>query len=62
VHQLRKVKLVVDLYKRHKRFGYSDAFVYREYVNPTYPMSLSTFYEYLSIPIDKLLKDEKNKI
>ena len=61
-HHLRRVKLVVDLYKKNKRFGYSDAFVYREYVNPVYPMSLSTFYEYLTIPIDKLMKEKNETI
>lgn len=62
VHQLRRVKLIVDLYKKHKRLGYSDAFVYREYINPVYPMSLSTFYEYLSVPVDRMLKEnEVNK-
>ena len=55
-HYLRRVKLVVDLYRSKKLPGYSDAYVYREFINPVYPMSISTFYEYLSVPVEKLMK------
>lgn len=57
-YHLRKIKLVVDLYRLHKKDGYSDAYVYRKFINPVYPMSLSTFYSYLYIPIEKKLKNE----
>lgn len=55
-NKLLQMKLVVELYKKHKQPGVSTAYVFRTYIEPLYPMSISTLYNYLSTPIEKELK------
>jgi len=57
---LLRIKLVVELYKKHHHPDVSDRRIFLKYINPVYPMSLSTFYEYLGTPVDKLLKEQEH--
>jgi len=54
---LLRIKAVVDEYKKHEHPGVSSAFIWRNYIDPVYHISLSSLYEYLAIPVDKLLKE-----
>lgn len=53
---LLRIKAVVDEYKKHEHPGVSSAYIWRNYIFPVYHISLSTFYEYLATPVEKLLK------
>jgi hypothetical protein len=54
---LLRIKSVVDEYKRHQHPGVSSAFIWRHYIDPVFHISLSSLYEYLATPVDKLLKE-----
>jgi hypothetical protein len=60
-NKLLHMRNVLEIYKREKKDGVSTAHVFREHICPTYPMSRSTLYNYLSTPVDKLLKEEDAK-
>ncbi|MFZ4707503.1 MAG: hypothetical protein ACOYMF_16005 [Bacteroidales bacterium] len=55
---------VIEIYLREKKPGISTAYVFRTYILPIYPMTITTLYNYISTPIAKDLKelDEKNEV
>lgn len=55
------MRLVIEIYQREKKEGVSTAHVFRTYIFPQYPMSRSTLYNYLSTPVEKLLREEEAK-
>ena len=61
LNTLLRIKSVVDEYKKHEHPGVSSAYIWRTYIFPTYHISLSTFYEYLGTPVDRLLKARNNQ-
>jgi len=60
-NKLLQIRLVVELYKKHKQPGVSTAYVFRTYIEPYYPMSISTLYNYLATPVEKELKQMENE-
>jgi len=55
------MQIVIDTYNRHKQPGVSTAYVYREYIYPTYHISIATLYNYLATPVKKELKEFEKK-
>ena len=55
------MKIVVDIYKKHKDDSNTTVGVFRKYIEPYYPMSIATLYNYLSTPIDRELKAIESK-
>ena len=60
-NKLLQMRKVLDIYLAEKKDGVSTAHVFREHITKVYPMSRSTLYNYLSTPVDKLLKEEEQK-
>jgi hypothetical protein len=61
LNTLLRIKSVVNEYKKYEHPGVPAAYIWREYIFPTYHISLSTFYDYLGTPVDRLLKARCNK-
>lgn len=61
-NKLLQMKQVIDCYLEHKRDGNTTAYVYRTYIWPRYHISMTTLYNYLSTPVEKLLKEEEKKL
>ena len=56
INTLLRIKTVVDEYRKHEHPGVSSAYIWKNYIYPVHHISLSTMYEYLSVPVEKLLK------
>lgn len=54
---LLRMKLVVDIYKKHKNDGNTTRWVFKEHIEPYYPISIATLYNYLATPIEKELRE-----
>ena len=54
---LLKVKIIVDIYLKYKPLGYTNRYIYKNYIFPVYQISEGTFYNYPTIPVNKLLKE-----
>jgi hypothetical protein len=57
INTLLRIKSIVDEYKKHEHPGVSSAYIWRNYIFPVWHISLTTFYDYLSTPVDRLLKE-----
>lgn len=57
INKLRRYKLIVDIYNRHKTEDIPTTRVLKTYIYPTYPISRATLYTILATPVDKLLKE-----
>jgi hypothetical protein len=57
INKLRRYKLIVELYNRHKTDDIPTTKVLKNYIYPVYPISRATLYTILNTPIDKLLKE-----
>ena len=53
---LLRVKDVQDIYMKHHQCGCTDTYIYATYIYPTYRISRTTFYNYLSTPAVRELK------
>jgi hypothetical protein len=60
-NKLLMMQKVIEIYLREKKPGISTAYVYRTYIYPVYPISISTLYNYLSTPVTKELKEIEAK-
>lgn len=60
-NKLRFISAVIEVYKAEKKDGISVQHVYRTHIYPRFKISQSTLYNYLSIPAEKLLKEEVAK-
>ena len=58
---LLRMKDVIEEYRKHEHPGVSSAFIYREYIYPKFHLSATRFYDCLSTPVDKLLKEIENE-
>ncbi|KAF0199018.1 MAG: hypothetical protein FD170_3946 [Bacteroidetes bacterium] len=58
---LLRMQIVVDIYLKHKDESNTTVGVFRKYIEPYYPMSIGTLYNYLSTPIDRELKAIESK-
>jgi len=54
---LLRVLCVQELYSTYKKPGISDAYIFRTFIQPVYPMSKRTFSTYLGISAKKELKE-----
>ncbi len=54
---LKGVLIVQDIYLQHSDSGLNNREIFKRYVNPNYPMSERTFYEYLALNARKELKE-----
>jgi hypothetical protein len=57
-NKLLQMKSIIDCYLEHKTDGNTTMYVWRCYIYPRYQISLSTLYNYLATPVDKMLKEE----
>lgn len=55
-NKLMMMQKVIALYLEHKKPGISTAYVWREYIYPVYPITITTLYNYLKTPVTRELK------
>lgn len=53
---LLRAKAIQDLYNEHKKEGVTTMHVFRTYIRPRFFISISAFYNYLSVPATRELK------
>jgi hypothetical protein len=56
-NKLKRYKLIVDLYNKHKTEDIPDTVILRKYIFPVYPISRTTLYTILTTPVNKLLAE-----
>jgi hypothetical protein len=63
IFHLKKVKLVCELYHRHKAEDVPVAVTFRKHIQPIHPMHLQTFYKFLGTNYELELRQlqKKNK-
>ncbi len=62
--KLKRYKLILDLYKKHKTEDIPTTVVFKKYILPVYPISRTTLYTILCTPVYKMLAElegTKNK-
>lgn len=52
-NKLKRYKLILDLYHKHKTEDIPDAVILRKYICPVYPISRTTLYTILTTPVNK---------
>ena len=57
INKLKRYKLILDLYNKHKTEDIPDAVILRNYIFPVYPISRTTFYTIQTTPVNKLLNE-----
>lgn len=57
LNKLKRYKLILDLYQKHKTEDIPDTVILRKYICPVYPISRTTLYTILCTPVNKLLKE-----
>ena len=55
--KLKRYKLILDLYKKHKTEDIPDTVILRKYICPVYPISRTTLYTILTTSVNKLLAE-----
>lgn len=63
INTLRRIKLVCDIVQRHYEPGnYAKSYfkVWKDHVNPVYPMTYHTLIKYINTPLGAL-KEEKQE-
>lgn len=61
---LRRIKLVCDIVQQHYEPGnYAKSYfkVWKDYVNPVYPMCYHTFIKYINTPLGALREEEQEE-
>lgn len=62
LNKLRRYKLILELYNKHKTPDIPTAVIWRKYIYPIYPISRTTLYEILGTQVNKeLAKVEAEK-
>jgi hypothetical protein len=61
-NRLLFMREVIKVYLEYKSEGVSTAWVYRNVIYPRYFISLSTLYNYLSTPVERLIKDNCSEV
>lgn len=56
-NKLLQMKSVIDCYLIHKTDGNTTAHVWRTHIYPRFHICLSTLYNYLATPVERMLKD-----
>jgi hypothetical protein len=57
---LKRYKLIMELYKKHKTEDIPDTVILRKYICPVYPISRTTFHTILCTPINKEITELEN--
>lgn len=57
LNKLKRYKLILDLYQKHKTEDIPDTVILRKYICPVYPISRTTFYTIQTTPVNKLLAE-----
>lgn len=57
INKLRRYKLILDLYHKHKTEDIPDTVILRKYICPVYPISRTTLYTIQTTPVNKLLAE-----
>lgn len=52
-NKLKRYKLILDLYHKHKTEDIPDTVILRKYIYPVYPISRTTLYTILCTPVNK---------
>jgi len=58
---LMRVKRVNEIYIKQREKGYSNEFIFKEYIRDQFYISRSTFYNYLAVPYQAELKRMKEE-
>ncbi|MFC4262456.1 hypothetical protein ACFOWM_06190 [Ferruginibacter yonginensis] len=61
INYLKKVKLVCELYNKHKVQDVPSSITFRDYIEPVHPMHIKTFYKFLGINYERELKKLEQK-
>jgi hypothetical protein len=56
-NKLKRYKLIIDLYNKHKTEDIPDTVILRKYICPVYPISRTTLNTILCTPVNKLLAE-----
>lgn len=56
-NKLLQMQSVIAVYTQYKQPGVSTTYVYNNYINPLFHISMATLYNYLSTPVNKELKE-----
>ena len=56
-NKLIKIQEIVTIYLNNKELGYNNEHIYKNIIYPAYYISKTTFYNYLTIPANRLLKE-----
>jgi hypothetical protein len=59
---LKRYKLIMELYKKHKTEDIPDTVILRKYICPVYPISRTTFHTILCTPVNKEIAELENLI
>ncbi|WP_042367956.1 hypothetical protein [Bacteroides neonati] len=54
---LLRVRDIQRIYTEYHDRGYSDTYIYKTHIYPTYKIGRTTFYNYLATPADRDLKE-----
>jgi hypothetical protein len=57
INKLKRYKLILELYKKHKTEDIPDTVILRKYIVPVYPISRTTLHTILGTPVNKLLTE-----
>lgn len=61
-NKLRRIVDIQNIYKKHSQNhngSASDVWIFENLINPVYHISRATFYNYLSIPAQRMLNEVK---
>lgn len=61
-NRLLKIRDVNRAYLEHKTDGNTTMYVYRTVIYPQFRISLSTLYNYLATPVERMLKDDSTPL
>lgn len=56
-HLLNRIKAVNEIYIRESARGVSNEYIYANYIRDQFHISRSAFYEYLTVPYEKQIRE-----
>lgn len=59
---LLRVRDIQNIYTEYHERGYTDVFIYKNHIYPTYKIGRTTFYSYLATPAERDLKELEEKL
>lgn len=61
-NEINKLRLIINIQKIYtdkQSIGLSNEYIYKHYIYPNYYISRATFYNYLTVPARKILKEKE---